>query len=101
MRASGLDMEINSLPFVVLSEAKDLLFCRTKRKQVLRFAQDDNSIFSPVLSLLIRELIIKDSLGVQLLDKAGRVGANFPGRREDELLLEFLYDLLQRQLAGA
>jgi hypothetical protein len=27
---------------VILSEAKDLLSCAPKRKQVLRFAQDDN-----------------------------------------------------------
>jgi hypothetical protein len=29
--------------FVILSEAKDLLSHAPKRKQVLRFAQDDNS----------------------------------------------------------
>jgi hypothetical protein len=27
---------------VILSEAKDLLFCQRTRQQVLRFAQDDN-----------------------------------------------------------
>ncbi|MGB0045175.1 MAG: hypothetical protein WBP91_18520, partial [Terriglobales bacterium] len=31
----------NSVKFVILSKAKDLLFRR--KKQVLRFAQDDNS----------------------------------------------------------
>src|SRR3989442_5031252 len=30
--------------FVILSEAKDLLSCECKRKQVLRFAQDDNPL---------------------------------------------------------
>jgi len=31
------------LDFVILSEAKDLFFSQRTRKQVLRFAQDDNS----------------------------------------------------------
>ncbi len=31
--------------FVILSEAKDLLSSRPPGKQVLRFAQDDNSIW--------------------------------------------------------
>ena len=29
---------------VILSEAKDLLFFRSEGKQILRFAQDDNSL---------------------------------------------------------
>jgi hypothetical protein len=32
----------DSLDFVILSEAKDLLFASAARQQVLRFAQDDN-----------------------------------------------------------
>jgi len=39
----------------------------------------------PSSHLLIRELVINDPLGVQLLDKGNHVGANFPWRREDEL----------------
>jgi len=78
--------------------------CWTRRNQVLRFAQDDNSIFSPVLSLcsasylflsasFICALVIDDPLGVQLFDKGNHIGANFPWRREDELLLELLNNL--------
>jgi hypothetical protein len=33
-----------SLDIVILSEAKDLLSAALKKKQVLRFAQDDNSL---------------------------------------------------------
>jgi len=30
---------------VILSEAKDLLFVRVRKMQILRFAQDDNLLF--------------------------------------------------------
>ncbi len=78
---------------VILSEAKDPLSSRSPEKRILRFARDDNSIFSPLYILFIRALVIDNPLGVQLLDEADRVGANFSRRRKDELLLEFLHDL--------
>jgi hypothetical protein len=34
--------ELSPPCFVILSEAKDLLYCQRMRQQVLRFAQDDN-----------------------------------------------------------
>jgi hypothetical protein len=36
------------LQLVILSEAKDLLFRAPTRKQVLRFAQDDNSFMKTI-----------------------------------------------------
>jgi hypothetical protein len=37
--------------FVILSEAKDLLSDAQARKQVLRFAQDDNSVLGCELAM--------------------------------------------------
>jgi len=35
---------MNAAAFVILSEAKDLLFHALTREQILRFAQDDKSL---------------------------------------------------------
>jgi hypothetical protein len=42
----------SSEKFVILSEAKDLLFSDSERQQVLRFAQDDRVDFSCDLAAL-------------------------------------------------
>jgi hypothetical protein len=41
-------MSEHKFRLVILSEAKDLLFCQRMRQQVLRFAQDDKSFLRGV-----------------------------------------------------
>jgi len=42
-RYAGLDTRSRDNKFVILSAAKDLLFCHVRKHQVLRSAQDDKS----------------------------------------------------------
>src|ERR1039458_7784039 len=78
--------------FVIPSEASDL-----------QFAAKCRSLASLGISILflVASLVVDDALGLQLLDKADHVGAYFPRRREDELLLKLPNDLRKRELACA